>query len=226
MLPRALFAFTVSAAALAATQTQAELVSFELRGHMVGALPPDFQIGDKFVATYTFESTVSGTPIFGSNNVQVQYVNIASWVFNFESGYRFDSSLPTTSEYIGSIELTDNNFQQDPTGRDIYQATFSALASVGTPLPSGRSLSLIGIDLEDYSPGGNPDMLASQLLPLTPPPASAIDSAFGRLLYEGLGTPDQPFFKIDSTQVVPEPSSFALLAVGGIFVQRARCRLN
>src|SRR4051812_44585785 len=101
MTTRALFAFVVSVVFLATAPTQAELVSFELRGHMVDALPPDFQIGDKFVATYTFESTVPGTPILGSNNLQVQYVNIASWVFNFESGYRFDSSLPTTSQYIG-----------------------------------------------------------------------------------------------------------------------------
>ena len=185
--------------------------------------PPDFQVGDKFVADYTFDSTVPATAITGSNSLDVLYLNVVSSQFRFDRGYTFDSPAHKSSPFTGEIFLADNKISVEPTGRDIYAATLDAFVSIGLPLPSGRGLSFIGIDLEDATPTGNPDLLSSLSLSSVPPNVSLADlAAGGRIVYEGLGTPDQPFFAIDSMAAVPEPSSIvlSLLASGLILAGR------
>ena len=214
-------AFTLLAVA---EQTKAELVTFEAHGHMISDLAPDFQIGDKFVAVYTFDRA---TPADGITepDIDAQYEDLVSWRFDFDRGYSFGpsgQSLPGFTD-IGN----DKDLHSGINIVDRFIVTFAQVTSLGTPIPSGRSFNFFQIDMDDYANAPDlPDMLSGFALPAVPPSPALSSAPFGRLDYDGPGIPDQPFFQIDFLTLVPEPSAALLCLVGTglVFTKRATRR--
>src|SRR5262249_50629008 len=62
-----------AAALLAVAPIRAEPVTFEVHGHMVEAYASDFEVGDSFVADFTFDPTVPPNPNVPN---ETQYVSI------------------------------------------------------------------------------------------------------------------------------------------------------
>jgi hypothetical protein len=183
---------------------RAQLITFEFRGHMTEPSGLDLQVGDSFVADYTFDPTTPATGNTGTD-WDTQYFAITSWRFSFDRGYSFAPSDMAPNEIILA-----NNKPVTPGGIDRYTATFYNVVSTGLPLPSGRGIEFLQLDLDDWIPSGNPDMLDSLSIPTTPPDPARSMFAGGRFL---LADGAQPYFEVDSIAVVPELSAPVILIV-------------
>jgi hypothetical protein len=207
----------IAAALLAAAgHTKAELITFEAHGHMISDLAPDFQVGDKFVAVYTFDPA---TPADGytAPDIDGQYEDIVSWRFDFDSGYSFGQSGQPIPGYtdIGN----DKDLHAGINIIDRYIVTFTQVTSIGMPIPSGRQFNFFQIDMDDYANAPDlPDMLSGFALPTVPPSPELSSAPFGRLDYDGPGISDQPFFVVDSLTLVPEPPAAVLSLIGALLM--------
>jgi hypothetical protein len=195
------FAFLTLVISLAAHLAAAE-VTFLVRGHMIESDGADFQVGDSFVAVYTFDSTTAPTGNRG-DDWDAQYIAIRDWRFEFARGYHFHPN----DSFAGEVILADNNTSY-PGGVDRYIATLFNVTSVGAPLPSGRGVNFLQFDLQDWLPSGDPDLLGDLSLPLAPPSIQLRTVAKGRVVLEGGA---QCYFEIDSFNLVPELRVRAML---------------
>jgi hypothetical protein len=192
---------------------RAELLTFQLRGHMIEPSPPDFAVGDAFVADYTFDTASPPVGYTNGSWREVHYSAITSWHLAFDRGYSFRTSLHSSSDL-----LVQNDFADGSTVMDRYVATLSCAGSVGAPLPSGRRLDYWQLDFQDYLPAGNPDMLSNESIQTNPPSLPSISGGTcGRLMLRD-GT--QPFFLVDSltrtaTPADPPATGNTLISVRG-----------
>jgi hypothetical protein len=198
---------------VAAEAAWAQLITFEAHGHMTDAQAPDFQVGDAFVADFTFDAATPADSTMVPD-FDAQYLAVVSWTFKFDNGYAFGATADSVNPFAGVIEIT--NDKVDPTlgyttATDRYIVTFDTPTSSGQPIPSGRDFSFFQFDFFDNEPTGTPDLLSSDAIPITPPSIALATYAVGRLVYDGSGIPDQPYFAVDSIAVVSEPASIVLL---------------
>ncbi len=202
----AVMLFTALLFSIMAPSALAELITFEVHGHMTDAMPPDLEIGDKFVADYTFDSSVPPSAI---SDAYVAYNAIVVWHFDFERGYKLASSGNTTFD---DIQIVNNSTQDGPPFVDRYIVTLTPV-SIDPPLPSDRQIDLLQFYFDDATPSSNPDLLSDSSLITTPPRMELSDYSYGGFLVSHSNL--QPFFAIDSIAVVAEPST-AILAIIGI----------
>jgi hypothetical protein len=211
-LHSAVILFTASLWALATSSASAEIVTFQLQGHLVlNSALPDLVLGDKLTITYSFDTSVqphSLTP----DNTSAQYTAMTAWEIDFDKGYRFIAPS-STETFINDIYLYNNAVTPSyPYALDTYLVTFNNPVSVGVPLPSGHTFSFFDIDIQDDTPDGHPDFLNDVSLHSTPPNWTSAASTFGDIyIVNDQGT----YYTIDSFTVVPEPAT-AILAIFGL----------
>jgi hypothetical protein len=165
------------------------------------------------VATFTFDDAA---PSLGPTlQFDAEYFGVRSWQFVFDRGYIFGSSDPT-KDTLGETDIANNNSTGYFYPTDRYIVTFDYSTSTGLPLPSGRDFNFLQIDLGEEEPLGDPKLLSAITLPTTPPPLALVNLENGRLVYEGIGIPDQPHFVVDSFIAVPEPPAVALSLLAGL----------
>jgi len=132
----------------------------------------DFQIGDTFSGTFTFDSSASSTPVTGDSTISVAYLSaVTSWNVAFPRlGLAFKG-------VTGEIDIgNDTPYYLS----DRYVVTLYTQGASNPLFASGRSLKYVQIDLFDLESVSNPtpaDLLSSTLLPLTPPDLSLITPA-------------------------------------------------
>jgi hypothetical protein len=176
------------------------IIEFGFAGEMTSS-DADFSVGDTFVGSYSFESTTS--PIaHPDGSLTFQYLTgTATWNVSFiTKGYVF--SGVGTNISVGNDTVAFGN--------DRYISTMSSPTSVGTPLPSGRTLSFFQIDLFDPASGGA-DLLSDDTIQISPPDILLAGSISGRFRFSNN---DQPFYILTELTAAPEPSTLALFATG------------
>jgi len=194
---------TTSCLAFAAGQvtciSHAALVTFSVRGQMK-MLDADFAIGDKFTGSFTFESTagfVAGTP----PTLTRQYLAITAWELMFDRGYKF--------VHLPSAPFATISLGNDTSYGDRYVVNMPSATSIGTPLPSGRTLNSWQINFLDPWDYGA-DLLSNDLLPTTFPDIDLVIHNTGTFAFSN--NSQQSFGLIP----VPEPTTGALLLLAGI----------
>lgn len=162
------------------------LVTFNFAGEMLSS-DADFTAGDQFFGSYTFDPSATGTAPPDSTLNQ-QYVSSAGvWELSFPSlGYRFTGTLNVVA--VGN----DTSFG------DRYIATLHAPTSVGTPLPSGRTLSFAQFDIQDPVAFGA-DMLSDDSIQTTPINLSLANTIGGRFLFDDNSQPQLTLSQLSNT---------------------------
>lgn len=205
LLTALLFSITASSA-------WAELITFEVHGHMIDAAPPDFDVGDKFIATYTFDPNVPPNSVM-FHEFDAEYDAVTDWHLSFEKGYSFEpKQSPFVSGVYGSIDIGNNN-TFDGMPADNYSVTLTSVASTAVQVPSGRRIDHFTVGIRDTTPQPAPDMLIDDSIQRVPPSLDLSTSPFGVIQYSDANlSPDHANFALDSITVVPEPST-AILAI-------------
>jgi hypothetical protein len=182
---------------LATTDTMAIDVTFSFTGVVTdvdAALAAEFSPGEPVVGSYTFESTTvdsdPGDPILGI------YDNaISAFTATFGGDYTVTQGLDN------DIAIADGL-----PGNDVYQVF---LTDPTAPTVAGLNLGAIFLGLADTTS----TVFTSDALPLTPPSLSAFDLDSSGTLY--LDSPNQAMhFQLTSFTIVPEPSTFVIIAIG------------
>jgi len=158
---------------------RAEMITFEVEGAIVGfdgPRPETFEVGQTYIARFTFNSDAIGTPIFGGG---ANYEGAVTMV-NFTIGSSYAGTLADSS--ATNIRVADNHFGHN----DNYEITIDAVDAppIQTPVsglvaPSQLAL----IHLFDYSIPL--DGLSSNDLPLTPPDLTLFNVTAWWLEFEG-----------------------------------------
>ena len=163
--------------------------TFDAEMRINGALG-DFEEGDEFTITYTFESSTppSGTPGTGQS---VSYVSaITSWEVEFPTrGYVFRGT-------DGRIVV-----QHDPPTRDRYMVYLN-VPETEYVLPSGRRVSRLWIDCGDPAVRGPVDMLADDSIQTTKPDLSLAAYSAGKIYMhneDGTNTTPAEFYVLYNT---------------------------
>ena len=199
--------------------------TFDAEMRINGALG-DFEEGDEFTITYTFESSTppSGTPGTGQS---VSYVSaITSWEVEFPTrGYVFRGT-------DGRIVV-----QHDPPTRDRYMVYLN-VPETEYVLPSGRRVSRLWIDCGDPAVRGPVDMLADDSIQTTKPDLSLAAYSAGKIYMhneDGTNTTPAEFYVLYNTPptanagpgqeveldvFAPEPSAADRCAVGTVSTDR------
>jgi hypothetical protein len=201
------------------TTAKATLITFEVTGTLTGFDGPvlaPLDIGQPYVASFTFDSNAPATPVFGGGNDFVGAITSASFSigsYNATLADPADTTIRVLDDFFGNTDIYDV-FLGDP--------NFGSTGAISAPPVTGPIGELFPtrallIDLEDFS---DPlDGLSSSDLPLTPPDVSKFDSAGWLITFEA---PDESLFgqargSIDSfaiAQQVPEPTTLTLSGAG------------
>lgn len=160
------------------------LVRFSFAGHVVSA-DADFSAGERFTGFYVVDPAATRYDIADST-LKYQYrSDNVPWEINFpDRGYRFVA----TSAYTWIMVGNDISFWGDR-----YIAVLTSASNLGTPLPSGRMLNTVQLDLWDPASAGA-DLLSDDSVQTTSVNLAAAESPAGRLAFRD-GT--QPQLVID-----------------------------
>ena len=166
---------------LLANDTDADrgpLLTFQFEGHMILA-DADFTAGQRFTGYYSLNPAAVGVQPADATLTRQYVTENASWeIFFPEIGYRFTGAL---------MEVDAGN---NTAYGDRYIATLYATgtASVGTPLPSGRPISIAQFDLADPVSAGA-DLLQDNSIQSTTVDLALAQSVGGRFLFGGGSQP-------------------------------------
>lgn len=146
------------------TAATSSLIVFQFEGQVVEA-DLDFDAGDKFIGSYTFNPLAAGLSHPDTNTLDRQYPEaLVAWQLSVPGkGYRFEG-VPLMG-YVGGISV--GNDQPFAGGFDRYIVTLDRAGSFGAALPSGRTLSFAQFDIQDE--GNPPDLLSDDSVQTSPP---------------------------------------------------------
>ncbi len=189
----------------------AEVYVIADNGPSAGYLEGKVNLGDIITGTYTYDFSVvdsDPSPVFGI----YANTNLSCGIFASVNGLDFRTDS-TNANFLMTI-INDN----DGINNNYYSGDGYCIESFNNlPLSNGSSVDRISWILDD--PDGT--ALLNDFLPLTPPVLENWRSKYG-LFIQGEDEGFRIEAQVITVTLIPEPASFLLLALGAVFIRKAK----
>ncbi|MGN6137251.1 MAG: hypothetical protein ACTHOU_22425, partial [Aureliella sp.] len=161
-----------------------DVITFRFQGR-INATDADFTDGDLFTGTYSFRASATAFD-HSDSTINFQYPSsLVSFQVDVPAkGYRFTGNSTTIS--VGNNTAFG----------DRYIANMNNPVSVGTPLPSGRTIAFAQFDVQDHVSGGA-DMLANDSIQTRSPDISLATARGGRFVFTNGNQPQLTLDQLD-----------------------------